>query len=70
MERIATLREQAAILRSLARSFDIATIRDQLHDIAARCESLAQSMENDPSAAGLDPERPVRSEAVRRSPTT
>jgi hypothetical protein len=37
------LREQAAVLRALARSFDIQTIRDQLLDIAALCEEIADS---------------------------
>lgn len=53
MERITRLREQAAILRSLASSFDIETIRRQLVDIATHCELLAKSMEDDPDAAGL-----------------
>ena len=46
MERIRTLREQASVLRALAGSFDIQPIRNQLLDLAARCEELAQSMEN------------------------
>ena len=36
------LREQAAVLRALARSFDIQTIRDELLDIAAFCEEIAK----------------------------
>ena len=45
MERVATLREQASVLRALARSFDIAPIRDQLLDLAERCDALAHSVE-------------------------
>ncbi len=45
MERVATLREQASVLRALARSFDIAPIRNQLSDLADRCEELAESIE-------------------------
>jgi hypothetical protein len=36
VERVATLREQASVLRTLAGSFDIKTIRDQLLELAAR----------------------------------
>jgi len=53
MERIERLREQASILRALAGSFDIEDIRDQLLDIAKRCDDLAKSMAADPEAAGL-----------------
>jgi hypothetical protein len=45
--RAATLREQAQLLRSLADGFDIPTIRDQLLDLAARCDALAKSIEED-----------------------
>jgi len=48
MERIATLREQASTLRLLAASFDIRSIKDQLLDLAGRCEELAKSMEGNP----------------------
>jgi len=57
MERVATLREQASILRALAGSFDIAPIRNQLLDLAARCNELAQSIESNPENAGIDPIR-------------
>jgi hypothetical protein len=50
MERIATLREQASVLRTLASSFDIQSIRDQLLDLAVRCEQLAESLEYDMQA--------------------
>ena len=53
MERVATLREQASVLRALARSFDIAPIQNQLLDLAERCEELAYSLEADPENAGL-----------------
>jgi hypothetical protein len=55
MERVAVLREQAAILRALARSFDVQTIRDQLLNIAALCDDMAKSWEENPRAAGLKP---------------
>jgi hypothetical protein len=48
MERIAQLREQAAILRMLANSFDIPNIRDKLLDLAERCEVQAKSIEEHP----------------------
>jgi hypothetical protein len=41
------------ILRRLARSFDIPRIRDQLLDIAGRCEEVAKSMEENPQGADL-----------------
>jgi hypothetical protein len=53
MERVAMLREQASILRKLAGSFDIQSIRDRLLDLAARCEELARSMEENSRAADL-----------------
>jgi hypothetical protein len=55
MERIATLREQASVLRALARSFDIPAMRDQLLDIAARCDALARSIEQNLPSADVEP---------------
>jgi len=55
MDRIATLREQASVLRALAGSFDIHTIRDQLIELAARCDDLANSIERDLQLGGLSP---------------
>jgi len=55
MERIAILREQASVLRALARSFDIPAMRDQLLDIAARGDALARSIEQSLPSAGIDP---------------
>jgi len=55
MERIARLHEQASVLQMLAGSFDIQTIRDQLLELAARCDQLADSMEQNPQSAGLTP---------------
>lgn len=55
MERIVVLREQAAVLRALAGSFDIDSIRRQLLDLASRVDELAKSMEQNPKAAGLSP---------------
>ena len=54
MERIAILREQALVLRTLARSFDIPAIRDRLLELADRCDELARSLEETPRAAGID----------------
>jgi hypothetical protein len=48
MERIARLREQATILRALAGTFDTPTIRDQLLDLAVRCDELAKAAEENP----------------------
>jgi hypothetical protein len=56
MERIAILREQASVLRALARSFDIPAMRDQLLDVAARCEALARSIEENLPSAGIEPQ--------------
>jgi len=53
MERITVLREQASVLRALAGSFDVKEIRDQLLDLAARCEEMVKSLEENPQAAGL-----------------
>ena len=55
VERVATLREQASVLRTLAGSFDIKTIRDQLLELAARCDGLAKSMKENPEAAEIKP---------------
>lgn len=55
MERITILREQASVLRALAASFDIPTMRDRLLELAARCDALARSLEENPQAAGLKP---------------
>jgi hypothetical protein len=53
MERVAMLHEQASMLRTVAGTFDVQPIRDQLLDIAARCEELAKSNEQKPQAADL-----------------
>ena len=63
MERAATLREQSSVLRTLARSFDIKTIRDQLLDLATRCDLLANSLEENPEIVGIQPSSLTR--AVR-----
>jgi len=55
VERIILLREQASVLRTLATSFDVLNIRDQLLDIAARCEEMVKSIEENPQGAGLGP---------------
>ncbi len=53
MERIVTLREHASVLRALPRSFDIATIRNQLLDLASRCDALANSLASNPETLGI-----------------
>lgn len=45
MTRVGQLREQARVLRVLAASFDIASIRDELLVLSERCETLAASIE-------------------------
>ena len=45
MDRMTQIREQIRLLRTLAASFDIPNIRDQLLDIATRCEAVAASIE-------------------------
>jgi hypothetical protein len=51
MERITVLREQASVLRTLARSFDVKSIRYQLLDIAEHCDEMAKSIEDSLRAA-------------------
>jgi hypothetical protein len=63
MERVTTLREQASVLRTLASSFDIQTIRDQLLDLATRCDMLAKSLEENPEIVDIRPSPSTR--AVR-----
>ena len=41
MTRVDTLREQAYVMRALARSFDSPVLRDELLVLAKRCEELA-----------------------------
>jgi hypothetical protein len=55
MERIAILREQASLLRALATSFDIPLMRDQSLEIAARCDAIARSLEENPQSADVAP---------------
>jgi len=43
MTRRDRLREQAEILRNLASSFDIPTIREELLALAKKCEALAEA---------------------------
>ena len=42
-------------MRALGASFDIPAMRDRLLELAARCDTLARSLEQDPQAAGLKP---------------
>ena len=50
MARLDMLREQAAILRSLAATIDIPKIRQDLLNLAARCDHLAKELEDNPPA--------------------
>lgn len=41
MKRVETLREQARVLRTLAASFDVPQIKEDLLELAERCDQLA-----------------------------
>ena len=41
MQRVETLREQANLLRRLAESFELPQIKEDLLNLAARCDQLA-----------------------------
>ena len=45
MTRVGQLREQARVLRVLAASFDITSIRDELLALSERCDTLAASID-------------------------
>ena len=47
MERVETLREQASVLRSLAKSFDSLSFEGDLMALAKRCAELADEIERD-----------------------
>ena len=60
MDRMTQLREQTTLLRTLAASFDIPNIRDQLLDLATRCEALAAEIEaehRDALRKTIDPQK-------------
>ena len=44
MQRVETLREQANLLRRLADSFETPQIKEDLLNLAARCDQLAASV--------------------------
>jgi hypothetical protein len=44
MQRVTVLREQAALMRRLAESFDGEQIRQDLLNLAEKCEALAASV--------------------------
>lgn len=46
MERAHYLREQGALLRGIARTFDIRSIRDRLLALAEECDQLARLVES------------------------
>lgn len=47
MTRVETFREQASILRTLAKSFELPTLRGDLIALAKRCEALAEEAERE-----------------------
>ncbi len=47
MQRADYLKEQAALLRGIARTFDIVSIRDRLLALASECEQLAGVIKED-----------------------
>ena len=53
MERVTILYHEASALRALAGRFEMQPIRDQLLDLATRCETLAKRMEENPVWADL-----------------
>ena len=53
MERLPMLYREASALRALAGRFDMQPIRDQLLDLAARCEKLAKSLKENQQHADL-----------------
>jgi hypothetical protein len=59
MERITKLYQEATALRTLARRSDMRPIRDQLLDLAARCERMAKSTEEHSQDADLRDEFPA-----------
>ena len=56
MERITKLYQEAWALRVLARRSDMQPLRDELLDLAERCEKLAKWMEENPQDADLGQE--------------
>lgn len=56
MTRVETLREQAAVLRALARSFNEGTIRGDLLGLADQCEELGRVIEQNRARPVEDPE--------------
>ena len=56
MQRAHSLKEQAALLRGIAKTFDIESIRDRLPGLASECEQLAADITVD--LANRKPPRP------------
>jgi hypothetical protein len=50
MTRAETLREQAHVMRALAKSFDSPALREELMGLAKRCEELAGEAQREISA--------------------
>jgi len=66
MERIIALRQEATALRALAERTDLAPIRDQLLDLAARCEALAGNFT--PTRAPTHPDDAKQTHSDDREP--
>jgi hypothetical protein len=47
MQRAHYLKEQAALLRGIAKTFDIESIRDRLMALASQCDQLAGDIKAD-----------------------
>jgi hypothetical protein len=52
MDRVETLKEQAAILRRLAESFDVPALKNDLLKLAQRCEEMAAEVATQLSGPG------------------
>jgi hypothetical protein len=46
MDRVEMLREQAQVMRGLARTIGVLSIRQQLFDLAEQCDRLAKERED------------------------
>ncbi len=70
MKRADYLREQASLLRGIAKTFDIRSIRDRILALAEECEQLARLVEktvtNEEPGARSAPPR-ARSRSQRRT---
>jgi hypothetical protein len=68
MTRVGQLREQARVLRVLAASFDIPSIREELQALSERCDTLATSIEKTVKQNLLAPIDSSSKDPTRRPP--